>query len=94
MDLVTLTDHDTIEGAKKLRGIQDLKGTPTTGLTHPAQEQGRRQQQRSGQPLRNTVVRIPGPSSVENLWMLKTSPVTAFMSQPAPVSSSVPRCAR
>ena len=29
----------------------------------------------SGQPFRNTVVRIPGPSWIEYFWMLKISPV-------------------
>lgn len=28
-----------------------------------------------GQPFMKTVVRIPGPSSVEHLWMFVTSPV-------------------
>jgi hypothetical protein len=39
-----------------------------SGLWHQAQERG--------QPLRNTVVRTPGPSWTEHRWMLKTSPVT------------------
>jgi len=30
--------------------------------------------QRSGQPLRNTSVRIPGPSWIENFWMSNTRP--------------------
>jgi hypothetical protein len=29
----------------------------------------------SGQPFRKTVVRIPGPSSVENFWIPPTMPV-------------------
>jgi hypothetical protein len=32
-------------------------------------------QQESGQPLKKTVVRIPGPSCVENRMMLKTTAV-------------------
>jgi hypothetical protein len=31
--------------------------------------------QRSGQPFRNTVVRIPGPSWIEYFWILNTNPV-------------------
>jgi hypothetical protein len=34
------------------------------------------QGQRKGQPFRKTVVRMPGPSSVENFWMLKTIPLS------------------
>ena len=30
--------------------------------------------QRRGQPLRNTVVRIPGPSWIEKRWISKTRP--------------------
>src|SRR5512136_954797 len=32
---------------------------------------------RSEQPLRNTVVRIPGPSCVEKCWILRTIPFNA-----------------
>ena len=32
--------------------------------------------QLSGQPLKKTVVRMPGPSSMLYLWILKTVPVT------------------
>jgi hypothetical protein len=32
------------------------------------------QEQASGQPLRKTVVRRPGPSFVEKRWILKTVP--------------------
>ena len=32
--------------------------------------------QASGQPLKKTVVRMPGPSSMLYRWMLKTVPVT------------------
>ena len=35
------------------------------------------QGQRSGQPFMNTVVRMPGPSWIENFWMLNTSPVSS-----------------
>ena len=34
--------------------------------------------QRSGQPLRKTSVRIPGPSWTEKCWILVTTPVTSF----------------
>jgi hypothetical protein len=35
---------------------------------------------RIGQPLRKTVVLIPGPSRMANLSMLKTQPVTSALS--------------
>ena len=37
--------------------------------------------QRSGQPLRNTVVRMPGPSWIEKRWMSKMRPVLMALVQ-------------
>ena len=33
------------------------------------------QPQRRGQPLKNTVVRMPGPSLMQNFWMLNSFPL-------------------
>ena len=44
-----------------------------SGLAHQAQ--------RRGQPWKNTVVRTPGPSSVEKCWMLKICAVSSDMAQ-------------
>jgi hypothetical protein len=33
-------------------------------------------QHRKGQPFRNTVVRIPGPSWIEYFWILATNPLS------------------
>jgi hypothetical protein len=41
-----------------------------SGLWHQAQ--------RSGQPLKKTVVRMPGPSSVLKRWTLNVVPVNAI----------------
>ena len=45
------------------------EGERLSGLWH--------QRQLRGQPLRKTVVRIPGPSWMENFWMSKTRPCMA-----------------
>jgi len=39
--------------------------------------------QRSGQPLKNTVVRIPGPSLMLNFWMLNSLPVASIARPPS-----------
>ena len=41
-----------------------------SGLLHQRQERG--------QPLKNTVVRMPGPSLMLNFWMLKIFPVAGM----------------
>jgi len=51
------------DGLSRISGC----GSMPSGLWH--------QMQRSGQPFRKTVVRIPGPSSSEYRWMLKTVPL-------------------
>ena len=47
--------------------IRSGSGRSPSGLWH--------QGQRRGQPLKKTVVRMPGPSSVLNCWRLKIRPV-------------------
>jgi hypothetical protein len=42
-------------------------GSRPSGLWHQAQ--------RNGQPARNTVDRMPGPSWIEKRWMAKTQPL-------------------
>ena len=54
-------------GAKESSGFAESD----SGLWH--------QRQRNGQPLKKTVVRMPGPSWMEKRWMSKIVPVAVVM---------------
>lgn len=58
-------------GSAPFRHAPDFRAEAcVSGLPH--------HRQRSGQPLRKTSVRIPGPSWTEKCWILVTTPVTSF----------------
>ncbi len=61
-------------GQRSARSASSGSGDWLSGLWH--------HQQRSGQPFRNTVVRMPGPSWTAKRAMRKTTPVMPTASRP------------
>ena len=62
-------------GLKAICGLRDCD----SGLLHQRQDRG--------QPLVNTMVRMPGPSCTEYFWMLNTTPVVFLSSNVLMVTS-------